>query len=64
LSDVSLPGFIFLGSALIGALLLLGTDTLERTVVPPIEIPVGLLTTIIGVPFLFYLALGRRSYEA
>jgi iron complex transport system permease protein len=56
--------FIFLSSGLIGALLLLGTDTLARTVIPPIEIPAGLLTTIIGVPFLLYLALGRRSYEA
>jgi iron complex transport system permease protein len=56
--------FIFPCSALIGALLLVATDTLARTVVPPIEIPAGLLITIIGVPFLLYLVLGRRGYEA
>jgi iron complex transport system permease protein len=55
---------IFTCSALIGALLLLGTDTLGRTIGGGFEIPVGLLTTLIGVPFILYLALGRRSYEA
>jgi len=55
---------IFPCSALIGALLLLGTDTLGRTIGGSFEIPVGLLITLIGVPFLIYLALGRRSYEA
>jgi iron complex transport system permease protein len=56
--------FIFPCSALIGALFLLGIDTLGRTIASPIEIPAGLLTTLIGVPFLLYLVLRRRSYEA
>jgi len=54
--------FIFPSSALIGALLLLGTDTLARTAIQPIEIPVGMITTIIGVPFILYLAIKRSGY--
>ena len=54
--------FIFPCSAIIGALFLLGADTLARTIIQPIEIPVGLLTTLIGVPFLVYLVL-RSSKE-
>jgi len=55
--------FIFPCSALIGSLLLLGTDTIARTVIQPIEIPVGMIMTIIGVPFILYLALKRGAYE-
>ncbi|VUT25208.1 MAG: Cobalamin import system permease protein BtuC [Candidatus Methanolliviera sp. GoM_oil] len=54
--------FIFPCSALIGALLLLGTDTLARTAMQPIEIPVGMIMTIIGVPFILYLAVKRSGY--
>ena len=54
--------FIFPSSALIGALLLLGTDTLARTAIQPIEIPVGMIMTIIGVPFILYLAVKRSGY--
>lgn len=43
-------------SALGGALLLLTADTLARTIAAPAEIPVGIITALIGAPvFLFFL---------
>ena len=38
-------------SALMGALVLLVSDTVARTVLLPKEIPVGIITSLIGVPF-------------
>ncbi|MCO1336153.1 iron ABC transporter permease [Microbulbifer sp. OS29] len=38
-------------SALAGASLLLVSDTLARTIIAPVELPVGLITALIGVPF-------------
>jgi iron complex transport system permease protein len=44
-------------SSLAGAVLLCGADTAARTVVAPIQLPVGVLTALIGVPvFLFLLS--------
>lgn len=42
-------------SALLGSTLLLLADTLGRTITAPYEIPVGIVTTIIGGPFFLYL---------
>lgn len=42
-------------SALFGAVLLLVADTLARTVVSPAELPVGILTSMIGGPFFLWL---------
>ncbi len=39
-------------SALIGALILLVADIASRSVVPPYELPIGLLTSLIGAPIL------------
>lgn len=39
-------------SALIGAILMIIADCLGRTLFAPIEIPVGLMTAIIGAPFI------------
>lgn len=47
------------GAMLIGALLLLAADTLARTLVAPLQLPVGALTALLGVPLFLYL-LGRR----
>lgn len=43
---------LVIGSAVIGAGLLLIADTAARTIAPPYELPVGLLTSIIGAPIL------------
>ncbi|MDP2948868.1 MAG: iron ABC transporter permease [Chloroflexota bacterium] len=47
-------------SALIGALLLLLADDLARTVVAPLEIPVGIVTAMLGGPFFLYLLKTRQ----
>ena len=47
--------FLIPSSCLMGALLLLGADTLSRTLISPTEIPVGIITSLIGVPFFLYL---------
>jgi iron complex transport system permease protein len=43
-----------------GALLLLVADTLARTVVAPAEVPVGILTALVGAPVFLWL-LRRRG---
>ncbi len=50
-------------SALLGALLLLLADDLARTVVAPLELPVGIVTALLGGPFFLYL-LKSRGQEA
>jgi iron complex transport system permease protein len=47
-------------SGLSGALILLLADTLARTVAAPLEIPVGIMTAFIGIPFFLYLLIRRR----
>ncbi len=47
-------------AAVIGALLLLIADTLARTVLSPIQLPVGVFTALFGVPVFIYL-LGKNA---
>lgn len=49
-------------SALAGAVLLLWADTLARIVVAPTELPVGLLTALLGAPFFISLLRHRHEY--
>lgn len=42
-------------SALLGALLMIAADTVARTVMAPGEIPVGIITALLGAPFFLYL---------
>ncbi|MFZ2472840.1 MAG: iron ABC transporter permease [Methanothrix sp.] len=53
--------FLLPGSALVGALLLLGADTLARTILAPVILPVGIMTSFLGVPFFVYLFMRRRK---
>ena len=49
------------GSALLGATLLLLADLLARTIVLPAELPVGVITSMVGGPFFLWLLFrGRR----
>lgn len=50
-------------SALAGAILLLVADTLARIVIAPTELPVGLLTALLGAPFFISLLRRRREYD-
>ncbi len=48
-------------AALAGGTLLVVADTLARTLVAPLQLPVGVITALVGVPaFLFLLARGSR----
>jgi iron complex transport system permease protein len=55
-------GALLIGSALGGALLLLVADTIARTVVAPIELPLGVVTAVIGAPV--FVLLLRRTRAA
>ena len=55
--------YVFIGSALAGAVLLLSADLLARTVVAPAELPIGVLTSLIGGPFFLWL-MQRRAAAA
>lgn len=48
-------------SAFLGAILLLLADTVARTVVAPAEMPVGILTSMIGGPFFLWLLMKQFS---
>ncbi|MNZ38982.1 Hemin transport system permease protein HmuU [compost metagenome] len=50
------------GSVLAGAFLLLIADTLARTVVTPAEMPVGLLTSLLGAPWFLWLIFRRGAH--
>jgi len=49
-------------SALAGAALLAAADLVARTMVAPTEVPVGIITSLLGAPFFLYLLHRRREY--
>lgn len=49
-------------SIVLGSIVLLIADTLARTVASPLEIPVGVIMSIVGGPFFLYL-LRKKGYE-
>lgn len=51
------------GSVLAGAFLLLIADTFARTLVAPAEMPVGLLTSILGAPWFLWLIFRRGGHH-
>ncbi len=48
-------------SVVSGALFLIWTDTLARTVIAPAELPVGIITSLLGAPFFIYLLMSRKK---
>ncbi|NQX69489.1 iron ABC transporter permease [Paenibacillus alba] len=48
-------------SALLGAILVTAADTAGRMLMPPIEIPVGIMTSFIGAPYFLYLLLRTKK---
>lgn len=48
-------------SGLIGANLLVISDIIGRTIISPMEIPVGIVTAIIGAPYFLYLLLRKKA---
>ena len=54
--------YLLPASLVAGALLLLLADTVARTVIAPVEIPVGIITALIGAPFFMSLLRKRHQY--
>ncbi|MCR8635812.1 FecCD family ABC transporter permease [Paenibacillus radicis (ex Xue et al. 2023)] len=52
--------YILPTSAVLGAVLVIAADTAGRIIMPPIEIPVGIMTSLIGAPYFLYLLLRRK----
>jgi iron complex transport system permease protein len=53
--------FLIPASVLLGGSLLLISDTLARTIIAPQQLPVGVITAFIGVPFFLYLM--NKNFE-
>jgi iron complex transport system permease protein len=47
-------------SAMFGGVLLLAADTVARTIISPVMLPVGILTSFMGVPLFIYLLIRKR----
>ena len=52
---------VLAGSALGGGILLLAADIIARTVVSPAELPIGIVTAMLGTPFFIYLLLTAKK---
>lgn len=48
-------------SVLGGAIFMVWTDTLARVIIAPAELPVGIITALLGAPFFIYLIMSRRK---
>lgn len=55
--------FLIPTSALAGSVLLLLSDTLSRTIISPIVLPIGALTSFLGAPLFLYLVIRRRGQD-
>lgn len=55
--------YVLPGSALLGALLIVGADTVARTLVAPAELPIGVVTSALGAPFFFWLLRSRGTAQ-
>ena len=54
--------YLLPASAIAGALLLISADIIARTLIAPTELPVGIVTACIGVPFFISLLHRRRDF--
>ncbi len=48
-------------AAFLGAILLIGADTISRTIVAPAELPIGIITAFVGAPFFLWILLRKRG---
>ncbi|MGQ1948349.1 FecCD family ABC transporter permease [Geofilum sp. OHC36d9] len=54
---------VIIGSAILGAIFLLLSDIIARTVAAPIVIPVGIITSFVGAPFFLYLLIIHINHK-
>ncbi|HCJ00157.1 MAG TPA: iron ABC transporter, partial [Sulfitobacter sp.] len=52
---------LLVNAALLGATLLLTADIISRVIIAPAELPIGLITAILGAPVFFWILLRRRG---
>ena len=55
---------LIFGSMLLGAILLVGADLLSRTIVAPAELPIGIITAIVGTPLFISILLREKKQHA
>ena len=53
--------FLILGSATFGSMFLLFCDTVARAIIAPVILPVGILSSFIGVPLLLFLLIRKKT---
>ncbi|GAB2995433.1 hypothetical protein GCM10023080_072250 [Streptomyces pseudoechinosporeus] len=58
------PQLPLLNAALTGAIILVTADLAARTALPPLEIPVGALTALVGGPYLLWLLAQDRTLRS
>ncbi|HLW49433.1 MAG TPA: iron chelate uptake ABC transporter family permease subunit, partial [Sphingobacteriaceae bacterium] len=56
--------FVLPASALLGASVLVVSDLLARTIAAPSELPIGILTAILGVPVFIYIIIKSNSIKS
>ena len=54
--------YLILGGSLLGALLLCAADIVARLALSPAELPIGIVTAIVGVPVFIYLLRNKTYY--
>jgi len=54
-------GPLLINSALLGASLLLGADMISRLIIAPAELPIGIVTAVLGAPVFLWILLRRRG---
>lgn len=55
--------YLLIGSALLGAIVLISTDMVCRTVIAPAEMPIGIVTAFIGAPVFLWLLYRFRNNQ-
>jgi len=53
--------FLLPGSCIIGAILMVGADTIGRTIASPIIFPISIVVSFLGVPLFLYIMLTRKQ---
>jgi iron complex transport system permease protein len=56
--------FLLPGSALLGALLMEVIDIVARVIIPPAELPIGIITAVIGAPLFLWILLRQQRESA
>ena len=52
---------LFLSLGILGAIFLIISDNIARSIISPTEIPIGIITSCVGSPYLIYLILKNNK---